>query len=156
MSCRCQRCGRFYQADLDVSDSIWEHIKPQGKPEGAGLLCGSCIMKSVEDLFGYSVWKLVRISTKEEKMSDSGGIVVSSSGDIIGMVVMAEDGMAVVSKVEHLLTQLKLETQSEGCVLGRACLPSSKDCIKLITAGRKPKFPLCTERSESGKERRVE
>ncbi len=56
--CKCQGCGNSYKLDLIVPDDLWEKIKPKGKPKGAGLLCGSCIMKKVEKIFQYSVFGL--------------------------------------------------------------------------------------------------
>jgi len=55
MSCTCQYCGRRYRVDLNVPDHIWERIKPPRKPEGAGLLCGACIMNKIEALGEYGV-----------------------------------------------------------------------------------------------------
>lgn len=52
MPCKCQQCGEQYKVDLIVSDWLWEQIKPKGKPKGAGMLCGPCIMKNIES-FGY-------------------------------------------------------------------------------------------------------
>ncbi|MFH1984793.1 MAG: hypothetical protein ABIL58_23375 [Pseudomonadota bacterium] len=48
MACTCQRCGKKYSVDLLVPDDVWERIKPAGKPEGAGLLCGLCIAAALE------------------------------------------------------------------------------------------------------------
>lgn len=54
--CKCQACGNYFKIDVMVDDSVWEKIKPAGKPEGAGLLCGSCIFKRLEELnVGHSV-----------------------------------------------------------------------------------------------------
>lgn len=49
----CQECNRRYKIDLIVPDELWEKIKPSNKPEGAGLLCGSCIMKRLELISGF-------------------------------------------------------------------------------------------------------
>lgn len=46
--CECQECGRKYKIDFILPDELWETIKPIGKPEGAGLLCGSCIVQNLE------------------------------------------------------------------------------------------------------------
>ena len=59
--CRCQKYGKKYKVDLNVPDELWEKIKPEGKPEGAGLLCGSCIMERIESISDYSAWDLVRV-----------------------------------------------------------------------------------------------
>ncbi len=56
--CKCRGCGNQFKLDLIVPDNLWEKIKPEGKPPGAGLLCGACIMKRIETLAGYSVYKL--------------------------------------------------------------------------------------------------
>jgi len=53
--CTCQVCGRKYRVDLLVSDELWERIKPAGKAEGAGLMCGICIMDAVERLGEFGV-----------------------------------------------------------------------------------------------------
>jgi predicted RNA-binding Zn-ribbon protein involved in translation (DUF1610 family) len=50
LGCKCQACSKFYKVDLLIPDELWEKIKPEGKKTGAGLLCGSCIMKKIEDL----------------------------------------------------------------------------------------------------------
>lgn len=53
MSCKCQECGRKYTMDLIVEDFIWEQIKPYGKKDGSGLLCGGCIILKIEDKYQY-------------------------------------------------------------------------------------------------------
>lgn len=59
--CKCQGCGRLYTVDLLIPDELWERIKPEGKPQGAGLLCGACIMERIEQISGYAAWKLVEV-----------------------------------------------------------------------------------------------
>ena len=54
MSCICQECNQEYKVDFIVNDELWEQIKPDGKEQGAGLLCGSCIMKRIEELDEYN------------------------------------------------------------------------------------------------------
>lgn len=56
--CRCQECGWHYKVDVMVPDHIWRRIKPDGKPEGAGLLCGECIMRSIERLGKFACYEL--------------------------------------------------------------------------------------------------
>jgi hypothetical protein len=48
--CTCQGCGEKYHVDFSVPDEVWEAIKPKGKPEGAGLLCGKCIIERLSGL----------------------------------------------------------------------------------------------------------
>ena len=60
MSCACQECGKQYKVDLLISDELWEKIKPIGKTKGAGLLCGSCIMKKIEEFNSYDVCFLTK------------------------------------------------------------------------------------------------
>lgn len=57
--CKCQGCGDKYGADVIIPDDLWERIKPEGKSEGAGLLCGRCIFTRIEAIGGYSAWRLV-------------------------------------------------------------------------------------------------
>lgn len=59
--CVCQGCGNYYQVDLVIPNEVWESIKPEGKAEGAGLLCGSCIMARVEAMSSYAAWDLVKL-----------------------------------------------------------------------------------------------
>ena len=53
VECICQQCHTPYHIDIVLPDDIWEIVKPEGKPEGAGLLCGICIMRKLESL-GYN------------------------------------------------------------------------------------------------------
>jgi hypothetical protein len=43
---------------LLIPNDLWERIKPRGKPKGAGLLCGSCIMKNIEEIGKYAAFML--------------------------------------------------------------------------------------------------
>ena len=62
MSCKCQRCGNQYKVDLIIDDELWNtYIKPKEKPEGSGMLCGSCIMQRIENLYEYNAFKLEKI-----------------------------------------------------------------------------------------------
>ena len=60
MSCTCQQCGNQYRVDLIVPGNVWEKIKPDGKAEGAGLLCGACIMNKIESFGEYGVIRVDR------------------------------------------------------------------------------------------------
>ena len=55
--CTCGTCGSKYKMDLIVSDELWEKITPS-KTKDSGLLCPSCIVKSVEEIKGYSIFKM--------------------------------------------------------------------------------------------------
>lgn len=57
--CLCQGCGQRYRVDVLVPDELWERIRPTGKPEGAGLLCGRCIFGRIEQLGQFSALHLV-------------------------------------------------------------------------------------------------
>ena len=59
-NCKCQGCESQYKIDLIIPNDLWEKIKPKGKSKGAGLLCGSCIMKRLGELFEYDVFELRR------------------------------------------------------------------------------------------------
>lgn len=48
--CACQGCGQRYKVDVQVADDLWNRIRPQGKAEGTGLLCGCCIFSRIEAL----------------------------------------------------------------------------------------------------------
>ena len=60
MACECQECRKQYKVDISISDGLWEKIKPEGKPKGSGLLCGSCIIKGIEQLDRYLHMKLIK------------------------------------------------------------------------------------------------
>lgn len=59
MSCICQGCGVRYKIDLIIPNELWLKISPK-KSEG-GLLCGSCIMKKLEEVLSYDSFKLTKI-----------------------------------------------------------------------------------------------
>jgi len=59
--CKCQECGNKYKIDLNIPNELWEKIKPKNKPIGAGLLCGSCIMKKLEDILDYDAFELINL-----------------------------------------------------------------------------------------------
>lgn len=59
MSCKCQLCGKQYKIDVMIPNDLWEFfVKPKNKPRGSGLICGSCIMKKLEENIGYVAFKL--------------------------------------------------------------------------------------------------
>lgn len=58
MSCKCQGCGKRFKVDFIVPDELWEKIKPEEKPPGSGLLCGSCICDRIEDRNQYDSFQL--------------------------------------------------------------------------------------------------
>lgn len=58
MSCKCQKCGQQYKVDIIVPDNIWEIIKPKGKKQGSGLLCGKCILEKLENLNKFKTFLL--------------------------------------------------------------------------------------------------
>lgn len=62
MSCKCQKCEKKYNIDFLVPDHIWELIKPEGKDEGAGLLCGACICSKLEEITANcTTYELIRL-----------------------------------------------------------------------------------------------
>ena len=70
MSCTCQVCHTPFKVDVLVANELWEKIKPLGKGEGQGLLCGKCIMLRIEALDKYGVYELFgegHITDKETK-----------------------------------------------------------------------------------------
>lgn len=56
--CTCQDCGQQYFVDVIIDDALWDKVKPQGKSRGAGLLCGSCIFKKLEESGKYRTYEL--------------------------------------------------------------------------------------------------
>ncbi|MCK5603293.1 hypothetical protein KAR91_15525 [Candidatus Pacearchaeota archaeon] len=58
MSCKCQLCEKQYRVDLIIPDNVWEKIKPDGKANGAALLCGACIMNKIESFGEYGVIRI--------------------------------------------------------------------------------------------------
>ena len=66
MGCSCQMCGEKFTVDLMVPDDLWEVVKPEGTAKGAGLLCGSCIMRRIEQVSGFDAWRLVNINRESQ------------------------------------------------------------------------------------------
>lgn len=56
--CRCQGCWALFRVDVIVPDALWDRIKPAGKAEGAGLLCGPCILARLEALGEFAAYFL--------------------------------------------------------------------------------------------------
>lgn len=56
--CKCQECAKIYTVDFIVPDNLWEQIKPTNKAKGAGLLCGICIAKKIENIKGFAAFEL--------------------------------------------------------------------------------------------------
>lgn len=62
--CQCQGCGSLFKVDINVSDELWQLIRPN-KPSiisPGGLLCGQCIMTRIEtrgerDSFDMINWR---------------------------------------------------------------------------------------------------
>ena len=59
--CTCQECGMTYRVDVNVPDDLWERIKPAGRPQGAGLLCGVCIFRRIEALGEFGALNLMGV-----------------------------------------------------------------------------------------------
>jgi hypothetical protein len=57
----CQACGRRFKMDLMVPGEIWEKITPSATKHG-GLLCPTCIVERVENLFGFSAFFLTDVN----------------------------------------------------------------------------------------------
>jgi hypothetical protein len=64
--CKCQGCGEIYKVDVVIPNDLWERIKPEGKPEGAGLLCGTCIFKAIEEVGEFGALHLVDRPTESK------------------------------------------------------------------------------------------
>lgn len=60
----CQRCGKEFKIDINISDNIWNKIKPDEKPNESDLLCPMCIILKLEKLGKYNAFRLEIISEK--------------------------------------------------------------------------------------------
>lgn len=86
MACICQNCNTPYTVDLLVPDSLWEQIKPDGKPVGGGLLCSNCILHRASMVGEYPAGYVTAINgdygkiTFEEKYD--GESIVDVSRDV--------------------------------------------------------------------------
>lgn len=58
--CTCQSCKKKYKIDVLIPDDLWVKINPPNMIKGAGLLCGSCIFKKLEETEDYSAFKLIK------------------------------------------------------------------------------------------------
>lgn len=63
---RCQGCWNTFKLDLLIPDELWEQIKPEGKLKGAGLLCPTCIVRKIENIYNYAAMKADFISPKQD------------------------------------------------------------------------------------------
>lgn len=54
--CLCQRCGRRYHVDLQVSEGLWNRIHGE-----YNLLCGPCITNEIEALNEAGHYHLIRV-----------------------------------------------------------------------------------------------
>lgn len=61
MSCTCQKCHKSYKVDLIISDDLWKKFNINEAKNGAGLLCGSCIMENIGNISDYAAYKLVKL-----------------------------------------------------------------------------------------------
>ena len=61
MACVCQVCSKEYMVDLIVPDSVWARIGPPARPDGGGLICGPCIMESLELRNEHDAFRLMRM-----------------------------------------------------------------------------------------------
>lgn len=60
--CACHGCGQRYKIDVQIADDLWSRIKPEGKVDSAGLLCGRCIFSRIEALSEFDNLVLTRVS----------------------------------------------------------------------------------------------
>ena len=106
--CTCQGCGLRYRGDLLVSDVVWEKIKPEGKPDGAGLLCPSCIMRRIVE---RGIWTAARASDVDAGEAD--GALVELAAEMADLLdafkPLADEG----SKVHKALDRYA-SLQSKG------------------------------------------
>lgn len=65
---KCEECGRQYRTDLIIPDVIWERICSSE----VGLICGSCIMRRIEDLHEFELLVVSEVADAAEEMA--GGI----------------------------------------------------------------------------------
>ena len=70
--CKCEECGKIYQVDLIIPDRLWEKIKPQNKPQRAGLLCGACIMRRIESIGDFDYWFLTKNELNKKGNKEQG------------------------------------------------------------------------------------
>lgn len=68
--CICQGCGRAYRVDFMLPDDLWNAIRPAGKSEGGGLLCGSCIADAIEAIGQFDAFFLARHAATERELAD--------------------------------------------------------------------------------------
>ena len=59
--CTCQNCNNKYTVDIIVPDDVWNQIFPTKEIKDAGLLCPKCIGEKLEEILGYTAYKLVKI-----------------------------------------------------------------------------------------------
>jgi hypothetical protein len=70
-----------------VPDVTWEKIKPAGKAQGAGLICGACIMNRIEAIGEYGA-VMLPADVMSDRVMD---VYVVTLGDGFELVVSAQD-----------------------------------------------------------------
>jgi hypothetical protein len=60
IGCRCTRCLSLYRVDILIPDNLWETILELWDLDGHPLLCGECIIESLERR-GFGAYRLVPV-----------------------------------------------------------------------------------------------
>lgn len=60
MTCTCGECGELFKVDINVSDEVWETIRPSNSKPHGGLLCGKCIITALERKNEYGAFTLIK------------------------------------------------------------------------------------------------
>lgn len=64
--CTCQNCGNKYKVDFIIPDDLWIKISPQ-KSE-AGMLCGICTVKAIEEFGEFDAYKMIKAGQVEPEV----------------------------------------------------------------------------------------
>lgn len=99
--CLCQRCGKRYKVDFYVDDYLWEVIKPEGKPEGAGLLCGRCIADAIEVRDKFNYYTIINADPSEIKRAMRAEKIARELMQMLEDVL--NDLAAVIAKAKEVL-----------------------------------------------------
>ena len=126
MSCKCQKCGRQYKVDISVPDEVWEQIKPKGKEEGCGMMCGSCIMDRIEAFDNYGAWVLAEDWCRTALSGASATEEDGKMCDFIEKCVRSNGGCSVLDMSEY---------ESPPCFVDHKHLTGNSDTVAESPAG---------------------
>ncbi len=95
--CICQSCGEEFREDVGIPDDLWDRIRPEGKPPGAGLLCGRCIGERIAEENARLLSRIVKLEAALRPFS----AIVIEPGSIQEVYLRTEDILAARAALQE-------------------------------------------------------